>query len=889
MSMNDPQEQLRLARETVARRTGGRYQWTESGWRMARDEVGPTGGLRRAGSFVTRQEWESLERDVAALAEQFAADFPEGEDAGGASGASGSAGDILTTREAADLLRITPSSVAYHARRGDLPARMQGGAWQLRREDVDAFAEQRREQQETEGQEQRGGRGGRDRLDIAGVLASGGALVQSGVAAAGRTAQVIAGFVTGTVASALEMAAGATGAGVARVGDAVANLFTGAIRSGGQLVQSVGTAVTQLFTGALQLAGAAGAVVLGGAIVGLFAGAIVTIGAGLANAISDALGAVAESAQRALSGVVTVLQDLTRAGREASRQTFGMRAVGGMQPGTDLSAMLFGQAMNADVGGMFSSWQSRPEFQRAKFGAFGMGYDPSDPIGSMQGAAGMLRGMDPMLQYPAASALSGGHPDALMRMAAMDPGQVDKSADLAREFGKNTRLMERIFGTLEPTLNRIGALMTGLKLEVLEKAIPVIEWATAGLFNLWDSNKETVFGWIAKIPELLGKFVDWFFLMLPKAVDWLEKMYLWFTGTLWPKISGLVDGLAGLLGISMPSGGGGGGAGGGGPRGPYAGRPGGGSRPSRGGIGGPGGIDIDTEDVANIGRKALDFGVENPEIGIPAALGVLALIQRTWKTVAPIVSVVQRVGGGIANITNRLLGAGNLTAETGLWSMGQSASSIGRLANRVPILGDVATGWYTGGVKGDRETERYAAGALSMGTGLLGGVGSLVTRSLAFGAGEYGRLAYDTWLSSRQTKAAYGRAQQAGYITPRDVAEEMGFSSKQFDEGLGEDDSRRVQGEVSRRRRAQKEARENDPVLQGLDYLRKVAEENQKRSYYEEWKRAMLDAGKELEQQKAARGEDKATLYIQPSAEFAARMEFLQAQAQFRALQVAMA
>lgn len=881
MSMNDPQEQLRLARETVARRTGGRYQWTESGWRMARDEVGPTGGLRRAGSFVTRQEWESLERDVAALAEQFAADFPEGEDAGGAAGASGSPGDILTTREAADLLRITPSSVAYHARRGDLPARMQGGAWQLLREDVDAFAEQRREQQETEGQEQQGGRGGRDRLDIAGVLASGGALVQSGVAAAGRTAQVIAGFVTGTVASALEMAAGATGAGVARVGDAVANLFTGAIRSGGQLVQSVGTAVTQLFTGALQLAGAAGAVVLGGAIVGLFAGAIVTIGAGLANAISDALGAVAESAQRALSGVVTVLQDLTRAGREASRQTFGMRAVGGMQPGTDLSAMLFGQAMGADVGSMFSSWQSRPEFQRARFGAFGMGYNPADPIGSMQGAAGMLRGMDPMLQYPMASALSGGHPDALMRMAAMDPGQVDKSADLAREFGKNTRLMERIFGTLEPTLNRIGALMTGLKLEVLEKAIPVIEWATAGLFNLWDSNKETVFGWIAKIPELLGKFVDWFFLMLPKAVDWLEKMYLWFTGTLWPKISGLVDGLAGLLGISMPSGAG---AGGGSPRGPYAGRAGGGSGPSRGGIGGPGGIDIDTEDVA-------DFAGDHPYLTGGLAAAGLGLLGRAWRFARPAVDLGSRVVGGAGQLGNRILSAFPQTEGLGLSMMGLNAGRLGQLAGRtMPILGDLAAGFASGGVNGDQEGWRIGGTLGSMGMGFLqGGPLGMLVRGGANLAGQFGRLAYDTWQSNRQAQGAQARAEQAGYITPQQVAQELGFSDEQFQAGLSSGDSQRVMREVARRRQEQRDARDADPILKGLDAARNWAEENQKRSYYDEFKRAMSDALKESEQQKAARGEDKATLYIQPSAEFAARMEFLQAQAQFRALQVAMA
>jgi excisionase family DNA binding protein len=888
--MNDPQS-MNQARQRIMEQSGGALYWHELvGWRRRRadqDVRGRTSGEYRYDA-VSPGVAEQLEEQAARLAAEMASQQGDGgESPAGESpdGASGSPGDVLTTREAADLLRITPSSVAYHARRGDLPARMQGGAWQLRREDVDAFAEQRREQQETEGQEQRGGRGGRDRLDIAGVLASGGALVQSGVAAAGRTAQVIAGFVTGTVASALEMAAGATGAGVARVGDAVANLFTGAIRSGGQLVQSVGTAVTQLFTGALQLAGAAGAVVLGGAIVGLFAGAIVTIGAGLANAVSDALGAVAESAQRALSGVVTVLQDLTRAGREASRQTFGMRAVGGMQPGTDLSAMLFGQAMGADVGGMFSSWQSRPEFQRARFGAFGMGYNAADPIGSMQGAAGMLRGVDPMLQYPMASALSGGHPDALMRMAAMDPGQVDKSADLAREFGKNTDLMQRIFGTLEPTLNRIGALMTGLKLEVLEKSIPVIEWATAGLFNLWDTNKETVFGWIARIPELLGKFVDWFFLMLPKAVDWLEKMYLWFTGTLWPKISGLVDGLAGLLGISMPSGGGGGGAGGGGPRGPYAGRGGGGSRPSRGGIGGPGGIDIDTEDVA-------DFAGDHPYLTGGIAAAVLGLLGRAWRFARPAVDLGSRIVGGAGQFGNRVLGAFPQTAGLGTSSMALGAGRLGQLAGRtMPILGDLAAGFASGGVNGDQEGWRIGGTLGSMGMGFLqGGPLGMLVRGGANLAGQFGRLAYDTWQSNRQVRGAEQAGQAHGYApTMREIAEEMGIDRKQFEEGLDTATSRRVRDEWQRRSQARDDRIDKDPVLQGLDYLRKVAEENQKRSYYEEWKRAMLDAGKELEQQRAARGEDKATLYIQPSAEFAARMEFLQAQAHFRALQVAMA
>jgi len=903
VSMNDPQEQMRVARNAVAQRTGGRYRWTATGgWRTAREEVGPTGSLRRAGSFIRTQERESLEQQAQALADEMAADWAAPETQGGQGGAfssGGDPGDTLTSRQASDILQIAPQQVAHHAREGNVRANRAEGRWQFQRSDVDAFRTQRdAERASGEGGEGDTGSGagasgsrGRGRgNDIAGMFASGGALVGAGVAATTRTAQSIAGFATRTIASALEMAAGASGTGLARMGDAVAGLFTGALRTGGQVLTSMGQAVSQLLTGALSMAGALGAGLIGGAILGLFIGAIATIGTGLASAISETVGAVAEAAEKALSGVVTVLQDLTRTGREASSATFAMRAIGGMQPGTDLSTMLFGKAINADTGSMFSSWQGRPEFQQAKFGAFGMDYDPEDPVGSMQGAAGMLRGAPGMLQHPMASVLSGGHPDALMRMANMSEEQVEQSADLAREFGKNTRLMERIFGTLEPTLNRLSTLFTGLKLEVLGAAIPVIESATSGLFNLWDDNKATVFTAIEQIPEMLGKALDWFFDKLPIAIDWLEKIYTWFAETLWPKLSAFFSGVAGLLGISMPGAGGSGGGAGGGFGGGQSPRSSSGTGGAPG-IGG-GGFDFDTSNIAD---RAKDAVADRPWLQVLGGGIVAKLAYEAYKVVRPVLAGGSRLAQAFGSVGNKVLAAipatsklGAAASKLGMWGMQAEGSALGGIAGKaLPIVGDALSGWMTGGVKGDREAGRIGGTAISAGLGALqGGLPGMVVRTLANEGGQFARLAYDMWQSGREANKTATMAASRGYVLRQDVAKEMGFSDKAFQSGLSDEDSSRVEQEYQRRSKARKEGIDNDPVRNAFDKARDVVEEVGKRSFYDEWKRAMADALKEADDQKAARGVPEAKVTINPSAEFAARMEYLQAQDMFRSLQV---
>lgn len=49
---------------------------------------------------------------------------------------------LLTRDEVADLLRLSPRTVAEYVRRGELRGRLIGRRWRFRHEDVDAFLEE---------------------------------------------------------------------------------------------------------------------------------------------------------------------------------------------------------------------------------------------------------------------------------------------------------------------------------------------------------------------------------------------------------------------------------------------------------------------------------------------------------------------------------------------------------------------------------------------------------------------------------------------------------------------------------------------------------------------------------------------------------------------------
>jgi excisionase family DNA binding protein len=48
-------------------------------------------------------------------------------------------GKLLTVREAADVLRLSPRTVREYVQRGEIEGRIIGGRWRFRRADLDAF------------------------------------------------------------------------------------------------------------------------------------------------------------------------------------------------------------------------------------------------------------------------------------------------------------------------------------------------------------------------------------------------------------------------------------------------------------------------------------------------------------------------------------------------------------------------------------------------------------------------------------------------------------------------------------------------------------------------------------------------------------------------------
>jgi excisionase family DNA binding protein len=50
-------------------------------------------------------------------------------------------GQLLTLREAAEVLRLNPRTVREYVQRGEIEGRIIGGRWRFRRADLDAFFE----------------------------------------------------------------------------------------------------------------------------------------------------------------------------------------------------------------------------------------------------------------------------------------------------------------------------------------------------------------------------------------------------------------------------------------------------------------------------------------------------------------------------------------------------------------------------------------------------------------------------------------------------------------------------------------------------------------------------------------------------------------------------
>lgn len=650
---------LATARQRVAQRTG--YDLNRSGsWMTGQDMVAPTGALRRRGQYVTRQERESLERQAESMAANMTiAPPPEDVSAGPDTEDDGR---TFGTADVARELNLRPETVRSHAQRIGVP-RSAGGIYRFRRRDI----EQIRESTGGGGGEdgERGERTGRGAAGAAGGGGGGGGMASlagaitgaaGAVVGAGTTiAQGVAGLIGGALEMAATSGAGMTGAGAARITRGVINLFAQGITAAGSMALEIGGALLGVVARGLAVVGGVALFAVGGAVLGVIVGGIAAVATGLADAVGRAFGAVSQAAQEALNGVVMVLRDLTSTGKDFSQRGAVLRGLGGVSPGQDLSLQLFGQATGVDAASMFNTWGMRPEFAQARFGAMGVDFDPGDMTGSLIALTEQLRELPAMLQFPMAQAITGGHGETMMRLLMLPRERLDEARRLPGELGTDPQLLQRIFTRLEPALNRITTIFTGLKLDVLEATLPTIEAGVSMLSNLWNDNRTQVLAFINGIPQMLETGLQALLSGSATVVRWLANMYEraragwdWLRSEVWPVLRDVLGGIASAFGWtgggstgSAPSGGGGG-------RAPAGGGP--GSRASNFG--------------ETVGRGAR-WAVDNPLLALGAAIlgptvlqgGARAAMQPgAWRTAArfatsPAGRVALPVAGGILSGT----------------------------------------------------------------------------------------------------------------------------------------------------------------------------------------------------------------------------------------------
>lgn len=831
-------------------------------WRTNRAEVSPTGRTRNGGSFVTSREREMLDR----RAQSYAADrmfddiaaaglpmFGPGLPAAAAEAPAPDWADddaTYSTRAAAGLLGISPESVRNRAAR--LGMERNGRTWQFSRAQVEAMRPQTASDSEAEG-EGRSGPGFLDRVSgwlgrlghsqqgggsVAGMLLGGGlAMASSGIRATQDTVRAVVGFTENLIAQALGGAFGSSGAALGRIGSGVVNLVVSGLSTGAHLATSLAGVFADVIGSGLRSLGAVAGIAVGGALLGVLVGAVTGIGTALGEAVGSLVGAASQAAEQALSGVVSVLRDLAQTGREFSRHGATMRGIGGVAPGQDLSTLLFARATGVDLSGMFSSWQMRPEFAGARFGAAGAAYDPNNVTGSIVALTDQLRQLPAVLQYPMANAVSGGNGAQMMQLLQLPRERLLSAQGLMSDLGLSPTLLQRILNSLDSTLNLLGALTTGIKLDVLDATLPAIRIGVDMLWGLWREHRTDFRSLMERLPALIGTGLQALLTWGASALDVLGKLYEvtrygwdWFASNVWPVLASI--GAA----VRDYGGWGSGGAG---------------EWSAGGGAGGPGG-------------------------GASPAMRNTAY-NRTRQ--------VLRTGGWIMEHPLEALGIGLAAPAVASWG---ARAVLGNPWARAAMLGG-GIGYMGAGIGGNSIGGQAGAGAgsavLGAGAGfLMGGPIGAIIGGLAATAGGILRLQRDTNRIRAQQAASEAHGQvvqedlrQRGYLSARGWALQHGYTEAQFDRtGLRGGD---WQAYMRDRRAAGRPAgsvltdlQRRDPVAASLaagsDWLRRQAE----RFSAENIRRAIVEGQIEAARQMAATTPPPARIEVGPSREFSLQM-----------------
>lgn len=726
---------------------------------------------------------------------------------------------------------------------------------------------------------------------IAAALGAGQQLASRAVQTGAGMVQSVTGWLERTLEQAMSAAGGATGAGASRIAGGVAHLLTSGLQIGASAAVGLGGALLDATATGLRAAGGIAIMALGGAVIGVMAGAFAAVGTTIADSLGRALGAAAEAAEAALHGVVMILRDLTSTGREFGNAGQRMRSIGGVQAGQDMNLLMYGQAVGMNTGEMSNFWgryNMRPEIARGMMAAGGVQYDGGNLPGTMNRIADSIEKLPAMIQLPMANAMTGGQGEAIMRLVALGRDQREAAARLPQEMGLDPQALSRMYQGLTPDLNRIAALTAAIKVEALDATLPIIRNVLQGTYRLWQEHRGQVTGFIQKLPELIGtglkalaeggigalKFLESIYLVLRDVWNWLNKVAIpagkSFLGGLF---GGESDGAGGPAGASGAGGGGGFGFGGRGGRG-------------LGPTADPAGADRWRQRGETF-RRVGQFAMDHPILTAAGLLLGPGLIQSGL-----------RAGGGALLRAAVPAAAQGATGTAATWMGRLATGPVGRFAasgaGRALGAGAVGfgLGWGAAGRNWQTPTRRVlgVGGSILAGAGaglLMGGVAGAV---IGGGAAVVGAAARPWWdarqdaqRNAAQERQVRGAMRNVGYLDGRSWALEHGYTEKQFDEtGLSQADSRRWRADRAAigRPSGGVAGRAADPVLTTMRNA-----QSQLQRFIENLPNLMKQSMVEAQQQQRAQLD--MNVKIQPSAEFAAQMEYQQSLAMLRSVQLA--
>ena len=803
--------------QSTAQRTG--YQQTGSGWRAGNVNVSPTGSIRGRGSFITNAERDRLsstiEADVAAQmqmdAEQRASAFGGG---GGEPEAPSGAGG--------------PSRLL---RAGGWARGRMAGAW---------------------------GRGSgilahlADGMGLMGMGAGLGSMVSTAGGVLSGGASTVANVVSSVISTSLS-AAGGTGQGVATIGNALVNAAARGVAIATTGAVTLGAAVVGVLAAVISTGLAIFGAVLGAAILNVFVGALALVAGTLGKAIGDVFGELGKAVVSSLQGVVQVLQDLTKTGREFGGGLLQMMGAGGMSARGAGASLLSGIGLGMSPGqtaGMFGQWGMRPEFLGPRMSILGaspeMGREQQ--LMAMQGG---LAGVPDFLKYPMLNIATGGNAAAMLPGMMLPPSVLAANARAREQVDPGGAAVQRFAQVVAPLLDRIAMVVAGMKLQILDRLAPLMEAGLNAILNLWTRHLGQIRSLIDRLPEFVGMGLQFMLRLAAQLLDTFGKVYDWFKGSFLPWFSGefipvlerfwgvlrkIGDFLGGLLGVG--GGGGAGASGGGGGGFGHAGAAG------AHGAGGP----VRNPDGSMNWTNAGNWVGRHPWLTAGAVLAgpQLARMALPWAGTALGTAAGATIGAGAAGAAIGWGAAGYASHQTNAWrGAGANVLGIGGAAAAVAGIGAI-----------------------------FGGIGAIPGAAIGAVVGlfaETARLGLEVNREANRARAgnANAEAMRAGGLG-----------------ALRDANGRTPREAIIAQQTAANAAYAADPMHQKLEAYKKTIADWYATVSPENMRRLVNDY---MAQNNEARAKDEITVKIMPSEEFAAATEFIESERSFRSFALAVA